>query len=98
MLFRSVTGCSRTGGEKGWQLFSISRWNDKDGKKLRQHLEMEFEMKRNRQIYWDDIPMFCHLKEYELGIREMKRGDVIEIDNYAELAAIDSSYEEEKTK
>ena len=93
-----VTGCSRTGGEKGWQLFSISRWNDKDGKKLRQHLEMEFEMKRNRQIYWDDIPMFCHLKEYELGIREMKRGDVIEIDNYAELAAIDSSYEEEKTK
>ena len=93
-----VTGCSRTGAEKGWQLFSISRWSDEDGKKLRMHLEIEFERKKNRQIYWDDIPMFCYQKEYALGIREMKRGDVIEIDNYTELVALDSGYGEEKTK
>ena len=27
-----VTSCSRTGGQKGWQLYSISRWNTEDGK------------------------------------------------------------------
>lgn len=36
--------------------------------------------------------MFCHLKEYDLGIRPMKREDVIEIDNLKELVALDSNY------
>lgn len=93
-----VTGCSRTGAEKGWQLFSISRWNGEDGKKLRQHLEIEFEKKKNRQIYWDDIPMFYYQKEYQLGIWKMERGDVVEIDNYEELVALDFSYEKERRK
>lgn len=87
-----VTHCSRTGGNKGWQLFSISRWTAEDGKKLKRHLEYEFEEKQNYQIYWDDVAMFCYPKEYELGVREMKQGDIIEIDNLGELAEIDNSY------
>lgn len=87
-----VKSCSRTGGKNGWQLFSISRWNTEDGKKLKRHLEIEFEEKHNDQIYWDDIAMFCYPKEYELGIYPMQRGDVVEIDNLSELAAIDSRY------
>lgn len=88
-----VTHCSRTGGRKGWQLYSISRWNSEDGKKLKRHLEFEFEKKQNRQIYWDDVVMFCHPNEYELGIREMKEEDIIEIDNISELIKLDSSYQ-----
>ena len=38
-----VTSCSRTGGNKGWQLFSVSRWSKDDGRKLKKHLETEFE-------------------------------------------------------
>lgn len=88
-----VVSCSRTGGSNGWQLFSISRWTAEDGKKLKQHLEFEFEDKMNRQIYWDDVPMFCHFEDYDLGIREMQYGDIIEIDNYEELVAMDKSYQ-----
>lgn len=87
-----VQSCSRTGGTKGWQLYSISRWTAEDGKRLKTHLELEFEEKKNRQIYWDDVAMFCHFDEYQLGIREMKAGDVLEIDDIEELARIDSSY------
>ncbi len=87
-----VISCSRTGGERGWQLYSVSRWTAEDGKKLKRHLEIEFEINGNRQIYWDDIAMFCYPEEYELGIFEMNEGDLIEIDNYEELKAIDSSY------
>ena len=89
-----VTRCSRTGGSKGWQLFSISRWTAEDGVKLKKHLELEFEEKMNRQIYWDDVAMFCHFEDYDLGIREMQYGDIMEIDNYEELIAIDASYRE----
>lgn len=88
-----VTKCSRTGGRSGWQLFSISRWSAEDAKKLKRHLEIEFEEKQNRQIYWDDVAMFCYPEAYELGIREMRAGDIIEVDDLKELAALDCSYE-----
>ena len=87
-----VTGCSRNGGSHGWQLYSISRWNAEDGRRLREHLEIEFEQKKNRQIYWDDVPMFCYPGEYRLGVREMHRDDIVEVDSIAELVKLDSSY------
>ncbi len=87
-----VTGCSRTGGIRGWQLYSISRWTAEDGRRLKYHLETEFEEKKNRQIYWDDIAMFCYPDEYRLGVWPMQRGDVTEIDNLSELIALDPGY------
>ena len=87
-----VTACSRTGGEKGWQLYSISRWSAEDGKKLRHFLELEFEEKKNQQIYWDDVALFCHPEDFRLGIREMQAGDIVEIDSFDELIAMDPSY------
>ena len=87
-----VTGCSRTGGSRGWQLYSISRWSAEDGAKLKKHLELEFDVKKNRQIYWDDVAMFCHPEEYTLGIRPMRAEDIIEIDSLEELIAADPTY------
>lgn len=87
-----VVSCSREGGERGWQLYSISRWSKEDGQKLRKYIEREFEEKNNRQIYWDDVAMFCYFDEFDLGIRAMKKDDVKEIDDLDELIEIDSSY------
>lgn len=90
-----VVSCSKTGGTKGWQLYSVSRWTAKDGIKLRKHLEEEFENKDNRQIYWDDVAMFCHFEDYDLGIMPMQEDDIVEIDSLEELIALDSSYKDE---
>lgn len=87
-----VTSCSRNGGKKGWQLYSVSRWNTDDGKKLKRHLEIEFEERKNRQIYWDDVAMFCYPEEYKLGVYPISKKDIVEIDNLQELAALDSYY------
>jgi len=86
-----IKSCSRTGGSHGWQLYSISRWTDDDGAMLKKHLEFEFD-RGNRDIYWDDVAMFCHFDDYTLGIREMKSDDIIEIDGLDELIKIDPSY------
>lgn len=88
-----ITDCSRTGGKKGWQLYSVSRWSSEDAARLKKHLETEFEQKQNRQIYWDDVAMFCYPQEYTLGIRKMQKGDIIEIDTVAELAQMDKKYQ-----
>ena len=89
-----VIHCSRTGGENGWQLYSISRWNKEDGQRLARHLEQEFDEKQNRQIYWDDVAIFCYPEEYELGIYPMEKTDIVEIDNLEELLELDSSYQD----
>lgn len=87
-----VGSCSRFGGSHGWQLYSVSRWSEKEGRKLSRHIEHEFES-NNRQIYWDDIPIFLYSDDYELGIFEMQQGDVVEVDSIRELTVVDHSYE-----
>lgn len=86
-----VKSCSRNGGSKGWQLYSISRWTVEDGKMLKRQLEEEFE-RGNDQIYWDDVVMFCHFDDYKLGIHKMKSSDIREVDDIEELAEIDAGY------
>lgn len=87
-----VVSCERDGGEKGWILYSISRWTKEDGIKLRRYLEQEYLVEKNHQIYWDDIAMFCHFDDFDLGIIEMEKDDVREIDDFEELVEIDKSY------
>ena len=89
----SVLTCSRTGGENGWQLFSISFWSMEDGMKLRKHLEELFVDKKETGLYWDDVVMFYYKDHYHLKIRKINSSDVIEIDNLYELIEIDPSYE-----
>lgn len=88
-----IQSCSRTGGSKGWQLYSVSRWNSEDAHKLMNHLEIEFQIKHNTNIYWDDVPLFCYPDEYKLGIRPMRNNSIAEIDSIKELSAIDNSYQ-----
>ena len=90
-----LTSCSRTGGKRGWQLYSVSRWTKEDGEKLRRHLEQEFEG-GNRQIYWDDVAMFCHPEDYVLGVYPMQKDDVKEIDSFEELIQLDPTYSKEE--
>lgn len=86
-----VCDCKIT-GDKGWQLFSISRWTKEDGDKLKEFIEVEFKEKNNRDIYWDNIPMFLYKHDFELGIVKMNENDVLEIDSYEELIRVDDSY------
>lgn len=87
-----VKKCSRIGGKNGYQLFSVSRWNKNDGQKLKASLEKEFIENNQKDIYWDDVPMFLHFDDFSLGVYEIQKGDLIEIDNFDELVALDSSY------
>ncbi len=87
-----VKSCSRNGGKRGWQLFSVSRWTKEDGNKLKHDLEKEFLENGNTDIYWDDVAMFCHFENYKLGIYEMNKNDIVEVDSIKELSEIDSTY------
>ena len=73
-----VVSCSRNGGKQGWQLYSVSRWSAEDGKKLRKHLEEEFDIKKNRDIYLrrvakTHLPSCSVLILYLMQMRKMKK-------------------------
>ena len=87
-----VTACSENGGDKGWQLYSVSRWTKEDALKIRKYLELEFDVNERRDLFWDDIPMSLHMDDFKLGIRVMNKGDILEIDSLEELQQIDSNY------
>ena len=87
-----ICDCSPDGGSEGWQLYSISRWDKETGEKLKAAIEREFE-ENNNQIYWDNVPLILHLEDFQLGIKEMNYGDVVELDSIEELAAYDNEYE-----
>ena len=91
-----VKSCNRTGGRKGWQLYSISFWNQSDSNKLRSHLEELFEKRKVTDVYWDDIPMFYYKQEYVLKIRRIQKADLNEVDNLQELRELQELYEPEE--
>jgi len=91
-----VSSCSKDGGKDAWRLYSLSRWNKKDGLKLKKYLEYEFENKKNRDIYWDDVVLFRHFDSFKLGIYQIKEEDMIEIDTIDELIMVDGRYKNER--
>lgn len=87
-----VQSCSRTGGERGWQLQSVSFWTKEDGAQLRRDVEEAFIEKKLGDLFWDDLALFLFPQKYELGIRPILQGDVVEIDTYQELRLQDPTY------
>ena len=87
----TIIKCIRPGGYRGWQLFSVSRWNEEEGNKLKKHLEIEFNDKKNTSIFWHYVPLFNRLDEYDLGITKMKKEDIVEIDTIEELKEFEKS-------
>lgn len=89
-----VTSCSRTGGESGWILYSISYWTKDDAAKLSQDIHTEFVENKNTSIYWDDVAIFCYPEKYKLKIKKAATESFLEFDNLEELAAFDPKYQE----
>lgn len=82
-----VTSAS-VGGDHGWQLFGISRWNSVDGRMLKQYVEEEYLINKNYDIWWDNIPLFIHPEDFKLKVYEIAKTDLKEIDNFYELIEV----------
>ncbi len=87
----NIVSCDRDGGEKGYRLYSVSKWAASDSTKLANLVEEEFEA-QNRDIYWDDVAMFKYPDQFNLTVHKVGPNDIIEIDSLDELKALDSSY------
>lgn len=80
------------GGDDSYQMYGISFWNEKDGKRMEESIEKVYNMPEGKKKYWDEVALrFCK-DDYEVSVRPCFEGDIIEIDTFEELKQIDEVY------
>lgn len=80
------------GGENCYQAFGISYWDEEDCAKLRMDLKKVYNSRGGKEKFWDAVPLKVCRKNYKVEVRKCSKADIVEIDNFSELVAIDSSY------
>jgi CTP:phosphocholine cytidylyltransferase-like protein len=85
----------KVGGEgaDNWQMVGISYWNKVDGEKLRQDISEVYASPGGKERYWEQVPLVCRKEHYAVEIQECRDEDIVEIDTFNELKAIDPTYD-----
>lgn len=83
----------KVGGEDCWQMVGISYWNDKDGRRLSEDISSVYASPGGKERYWEQVPLVYCKDNYAVEIRECFDEDIVEIDTFRELKAIDKTYD-----
>lgn len=83
----------KVGGLDCWQMVGISYWNEADGHKLTADIQDVFQTPGGKERYWEQVPLVFRKENYQVEVRECRAEDIIEIDTFRELKAIDRSYD-----
>lgn len=81
------------GGTNCHKMVGISYWTAADGARLSEDVAKVFTAPGGKERYWDQVALEYHLGEYDVHIRECSQDDIVEIDTFNELKAIDSIYD-----
>ncbi len=80
-------------GDDIWQMVGISFWNEEDGRKLSQDILDVYNSPEGKERYWDQVPLVICKDRYTVEVEECFEDDIVEIDTFNELKAIDKSYD-----
>ncbi len=76
-----------------YNYYGISYWTPEDSEKLRSDFKQVYEEEEDGTGYfWEFIPLVLRKEKYAVEIRQCDKSDIMEIDNYYELAQLDPSY------
>lgn len=88
---KSITAVS-FGGANKYEAIGISYWSKHDGQILSSATEQLFLEHGGKELSWEYVP-FCHLlNDLNIQIQECFGDDCVEINSYADLEKIDSTY------
>ena len=80
-------------GEDIWQMVGISYWDEADGHKLSQDIQDVYASPGGKERYWEQVPLVYKKEHYAVEVRECRDEDIVEIDTFKELKAIDKTYD-----
>lgn len=83
----------RKGNTYCYNYYGISYWTPEDSAKLRADFQQVYEEEPGgRDYFWEFIPLVLRKERYAVEIRQCSKSDIMEIDNYSELAQLDPTY------
>jgi CTP:phosphocholine cytidylyltransferase-like protein len=96
--FRVVDGKiveEKVGGEGDdiWQMVGISYWNESDGRKLSRDIAEVYADLGGKECYWEQVPLVYRKENYAVEVQECHEEDIVEIDTFKELKAVDKTYD-----
>ena len=80
-------------GDDIWQMVGISYWNEADGHRLSQDIADVFASPGGKERYWEQVPLVYCKEHYAVEIKDCHDEDIVEIDTFKELKAIDKTYD-----
>ena len=83
----------KVGGLDVYQEVGISYWDEDAGRKLADDLKTAYEMPGGKERYWDQVPFSIFPEHYQVEVRPCQSSDIIEIDSFKALKAIDKTYD-----
>lgn len=81
------------GGVDCYQEYGISYWDEESGKKLVEDIKAAYEMPGGKELFWTQVPLSVFRDHYKVEVRVCNEGDIVEIDTFKELKAIDKTYD-----
>lgn len=80
-----------------YNYYGISYWTPHDCEKLKKDFtEVYHDPDGGKDYFWEFIPFVLRKENYRVEVRPCSKQDIVEIDNYYELAQLDASYKTEK--
>lgn len=80
------------GGEDCHHMFGISYWNKEDAEKMAVDIEKVYNMPGGKEKYWDEVALRECIDHYQILVKPVHKGDIVEIDTFNELKQIDPIY------
>ena len=80
-------------GDDVYQMVGISYWDEEAGHKLSQDIQDVYQSPGGKERYWEQVPLVYKKEHYKVEIRECFDEDIVEIDTFSELKAIDKTYD-----
>ncbi len=88
----------RKGNTNCYNCYGISFWTPDDCDKLRADIAEVWQEEGGRDVFYEFVPLVCRNDNYNVRIRECQASDIVEIDNFYELVALDPGYRNYKAK
>ena len=83
----------KVGGINCYQMVGISYWSEEDGNKLANDIPEVYSSPGGKERYWEQVPLVYKKDHYSVEVRECRDEDIVEIDTFNELKAIDKTYD-----
>ena len=89
---KSVITKVKVGGTNVHHMFGISYWTKEDAIKMSVDIDKVFHSPGGKERYWDEVALTDCKNNYEIHVRPVSKGDIIEIDTFSELKQVDPIY------